>query len=87
MTFDLVLFLIFIVSTLEIFTKFISKLLNKIVEREKESKLYIIFKLIFVILFLGTAIYFLYRGIYLLGIWFGIPMDESLLDILRGLGK
>lgn len=91
MTFNLLLFIVLIVSALEIFTSVISKSLNKIIKRKKsdskESKIDTIFKLIFVILFLGTIIYFLYKGIYYLGNWFGIPMNESILDVIGDLVK
>ena len=90
MTFDSILFLILIIRGLEIFTGFISKPLNKIFKKSnntKEGKVETIIKLIFVMLFLGSTIYFLYKGVYVLGDLLGIPMDKSILDVIRNLVK
>jgi len=91
MTFDLTLLLVMIVSGLEVFTGIISKPLDKIINNDKknskEGKLNTTIKLIFVILFLVSTIYFLYKGVYVLGNWLGIPMDKNILDVIRNLVK
>lgn len=91
MTFNLVLILALIISGLEIFTGIITKSLNKVMKKEKkeyeDSRIYTIIKLTFIIIFLGSTLYFLFKGVYILGNWLGIPMDKSILDVIRSLVK
>lgn len=89
MTFDLILLFILIISGIEIFTGVFTKTLYKKNDKgkKKEPKIYTILKLLFVILFLGTTIYFLYKAVYVLGILLDIPLDKNILDIIRDFTK
>ncbi|NBI07815.1 hypothetical protein [Senegalia massiliensis] len=89
MKFDLILFFLLIISGIEIFTSIFTRPLLKFDKKgqKRETKVYTVVKLIFIVLFIGITIYFLYRAVYTLGILLDIPVDKSLLDIIRGLTK
>ncbi|WP_130807723.1 hypothetical protein [Senegalia massiliensis] len=89
MTLDLILFSLLIISGVEIFTSVFTRPLLKVDKKgqKQETKVYTVVKLIFIVLFIGITIYFLYRAVYILGILLDIPVDKSLLDIIRDLTK
>jgi len=89
LTLDLILFFLLIISGVEIFTSVFTRPLLKFDKKgqKQETKVYTVVKLIFIVLFIGITIYFLYRAVYTLGILLNIPVDKSLLDIIRGIIK
>ncbi|WP_066502109.1 hypothetical protein [Abyssisolibacter fermentans] len=85
---NIVMFIILLASSLEIFLRVFSKVITKIFTLLKKDskipvKIDIVFKLIWVALLLVSAVYFMFKGVDALAKLFGIPLDKSIIDIFK----
>lgn len=80
--------IILILSGLEIFSNLITMLINSgirilIKDFRFNKKITEIIKVIFVIAFMLSVIFFLVQFVKVMALWFGISLDKSILDIFR----
>ncbi|RKD30067.1 hypothetical protein [Thermohalobacter berrensis] len=83
-----IMFIALIFSGLEIFLNIFTMLIQKIASLfKKDYKLNQkgkdAIKLFVVAIFMISVIYFLIQLVKILAMWFGIPLDKSILDIFR----
>lgn len=88
MTTKIIMLILLIIGVLEIFFNIITILLQKIISMfiknfEFNEKSAGIFKLIFVIIFMASVIFFLAEFVKVLAALLGISLDSSLLDIFK----
>ncbi|SCG83919.1 hypothetical protein DW1_2355 [Proteiniborus sp. DW1] len=88
MSTKVIMLILLIIGVLEIFFNIISNLLQKIIGLFNENfqfkeKTAGILKLIFVIIFMVSVIFFLTEFVRVLAALFGISLDNSILDIFK----
>lgn len=84
---NVIMAIMLILSSLEVFmnvfTKIFHKIDNKLRQKKQgEKQEHVKFKLFWIAVLLTSAVYFMFKLVYLLARVFGIPLDKSIIDLL-----